>query len=454
MVNLTSLFNRKQPDLQQLIKQVVEHPQSAEYRNALTKAAKRDPVKVLTQIIQYQHSMYNKDVANWKMARMEAKDIEQPHRVLLTDLYEDIELDAFIYGIVHNKRTLKISNKPFKIVNSKGEEQREKTELFKHQWFNDFIKYAMQSRYYGHSLVYFYEWSNQGRILKTNLVPRRHVRPEFNQVVIQQYDLTGFDYSEPPFSNYIMPIGNPHDLGLYEKAALLYILKKHSWQSWDQFEERFGIPIPIVKTATTDKKVLDSIESWLRDLSTGSYGIIPDSGELTVVESGKTDAHQVFFKKIEMCQMELEVLFTGQIRETNKSGTYGKEKAKEDEAQEIVTDDKTFIANIINDHLIPHILIPNGYPLQQGDRFDWNDGTKLSAKDRLEIFTGVQKLGFKLDIKQVSEELDVKIEEAEDEPEDTDPKKKGNKDENDEKDQSVKQITNMHKAILNTYFNV
>jgi hypothetical protein len=409
-------------DINKLVEAVVNHPQNATLKTQLERAARKDPVKVLTTIIRYQYTQYQKEISTWKMARQEAKDINNPRRVLLTDLYEDIEVDGFIHGLVHNKRIFKISNKPFKIVDKNGKEQTEKTALFKHQWFNDFLKLAMQSRFHGYRLAYFIEWDAKGLIKKTDMVPPRHVIPEKHIWTIYQYDMEGFDYTQPPFSQYMIGIGREDDLGLYEKAALLYILKKHSWQSWDEFEERFGIPIPIVETATTDAKVLNTIEKWLRDLSTGSYGVIPDGGKLTVVETGKADAHQVFFKKIEMAQMELEVLFTGQIRETNKSGTYGKEKSKEDEAQELIADDKTFISNLINDQLIPNILIPNGYPFADGDRFDWNDGAKATPKERLEIFKGVKELGFKLDLKQVSEELDVIIEEAE-EPEGDDPAK-------------------------------
>lgn len=439
------------PDnIEALIKQVIQEPQNEQVRKSLAKIAKRDPVKVMTTIVRYQHTQYQKEVSTWKMARSEAKDVNNPRRVILTDLYEDIELDGFIHGIVHNKRIFKISNKPFKIVDAKGKEQPDKTNLFKKQWFNDFLKMAMQSRFWGFSLIYFYEWRN-GEIWKTELVNRKHVIPEKNSWVKMQYDMDGYDFTQPPFNQYMIGAGRTDDLGLYEKAALLYILKKHSWQSWDEFEERFGIPIPIVKTATSDKAVLDQIEKWLRQLSTGSYGIIPDGGELEVVETGKADTYQVFFKKIEMVQSELEVLFTGQIRETNKNGTYGKEKAKESEAQELVEDDKTFIANLINDSLIP-LLRANGYPLADGDRFDWNDGAKATPKDRLEIFKGVKDLGFKVNANQVAEELDVIID-GEEEENKTDPA-----DGPDPKDKQpmdvIKGILKMHADINALYHNV
>lgn len=435
-------------DINKLVQAVIDHPDNAALKTQLERAARKDPVKVLTTIIRYQYTQYQKEISTWKMARQEAKDINNPRRVLLTDLYEDIELDGFIHGLVHNKRVFKISNKPFKIVDKNGKEQPEKTALFKHQWFNDFLKLAMQSRFHGYRLAYFIEWDEKGLIKKTDMVPARHVIPEKHIWTRYQYDMHGFDYTQPPFNQYMIGIGREDDLGLYEKAALLYILKKHSWQSWDEFEERFGIPIPIVETSATDATVLNTMEKWLRDLSTGSYGVIPDGGKLTVVETGKADAHQVFFKKIEMAQMELEVLFTGQIRETNKSGTYGKEQAKEDEAQELIADDKTFISNLINDQLIPNILLPAGYPLVDGDRFDWNDGAKATPKERLDIFKGVKDLGFKLDLKQVSEELDVIIEEMEQE-EDHDPKKGLKQKEVDNK--VLEPIVKMHAKINELY---
>lgn len=429
--------------IDKLVQQVVDHPDNKEFKNMLAKAAKHDPVKVMTTIIRFQKTQYNKEILHWKTARQEAMSVYNPRRVTLTDLYEDIELDAFIYGIVSNKRIFKISNKAFKVIDKDGKEIPEKTAWFKHQWFNDLLKYAMQSRFFGYSLVYFMDWNKDGKIVTTQLVPRRHVVPERHAWTIMQYDTTGFDYKAPPFDKYMMGIGKEDDLGIYDKAAILYIIKKHSWQSWDEFEERFGIPIPIVETATQDKKVLDSIESWLKDLSTGSYGVIPEGGKLTVVETGKADTFNIFFKKIEMSQIELEVLLTGQIRETNKSGTYGKEQSKEEEAQELINDDKTFIQYLVNDVLIPQIMIPNGYQFLPGEKFDWNDGKKLSPKERLEILTGVKNLGFKLDLNQVSEDLDVIIEEAEpiEEP-------LGKEDEN------IKKISNMHVAINKLYNHV
>jgi hypothetical protein len=440
-------------DIAQLVKQVMAHPDSDVFKMQLAKAARKDPARVLSTIIKYQHTQYQKEILHWKLARAEAKDIYNPRRGMLTDLYEDIELDAFIHGIVHNKRIFKISNKPFKIVNEAGKEQPEKTKLLRSQWFNDFLKLAMQSRFYGYTLIYFVEWSAEGRIIKSDVVPRRHVIPDKHIWTKYQHDLYGYDYTQPPFSQYMIGVGREDDLGLYEKAALLYILKKHSWQSWDEFEERFGIPIPIVKTASSDKKVLDQVEKWLRELSTGSYGIIPDGGELTVVETGKTDAHQVFFKKIEMAQMELEILFTGQLRETNKNGTYGKEAAKEEEAQELIEDDKTFIANVINDKLLP-LLRTNGYPITDTDRFDWNDGEQLDPKARLDIFKGVKDLGFKVSAKQVSEELDVIIEGEVEQNADPNKKKEEGEDDKDNPDGSINAIAKMHAQILKIYNHV
>lgn len=400
-------FSKPKPSLDELIHQVVQHPQNRELKNALAAVAKRDPVKVLTNIIKYQQSIYSKEISVWKAARAEAQNIQNPRRVMITDIYEDIELDGYIYGIVHNKRILKISNKAFKICNTSGVEQAEKTKLFEHQWFNDFVKFAMQSRFFGYSLIYFYEWQ-EGEITTTELIPRRHVIPERQLWVKMQYDTLGFDYTQPPFNQYMLGVGRKDDLGLYEKAAILWILKRHSWQSWDEFEERFGIPIPIVETASRETSVLNAIEKYLRELSTASWGIIPEGGKLNIVETGKSDVWQLFYKKIEMAQRELEVLFTGQIRETNTNGTYGKEKVKEEEAQEVIIDDKTFIKNIVNDKLLP-LLIANGYPFADDDYFDWNDGEKLNPTDRLAIFKGVAELGFKLDLNQVAEELDVKI---------------------------------------------
>jgi hypothetical protein len=403
-----------------------QHPFNAAKNNSDFKQVKKDPVEVIARIIRNQASLYNKEIANWKMARYEAEDTMNPRRVLLTELYNDIALDAFIKGIMWNKRILKISNKPFKVVDSAGKDKEDLGKMLQKSWMNKAIKLSMESRFYGHSLIYFWEIVN-GEFTEARLVPRKHVIPECNVWVSQEYDMpeSGYDFTKPPFSNFMVGVGEHEDLGILNSAAPLYILKKHSWANWDEFEEIFGVPIRIAKLATNDPKVRAEVQSWLSSMGTAAYGIFPEDANLDIKESKQTDAFDVFNQKRIAANQELEILMLGTKSASEMTGTYGKEKVNQEEQNEVVEDDKTFIGNLINDKFIP-LLRTNGYPFADGDQFEWDDAEWEDPKDKLAIFEGVKRLGYTLDQDQVQNDLGVTITgetPPEPDPNKTDPKK-------------------------------
>lgn len=395
-------------ELSEIIQRRLAEPNNQAVLKKLQNAFKKDPVGVMIQITRNQFSNYSREIDAFKIARAEAKSTITPRRVSLMEFYEDLVLDPFIWGVVYNRRILKISNKNFKIC-KRGtlEKDNDKTDLLNCMWFNDFLKYAMESRFYGFSLVYFYEWRN-ARIHKTELVYRDHVIPERNLITKRPYDNDGIIFTDKPYSDYLIGIGNPRDLGLFEKAAIHYVLKKHGWRSWDEFEEIFGIPIRYAKTASQDEKVRAEMEKWLSSMGSASYGLFPADAELEVLESSKTDAFQVFSEKIKLANEELEVLFTGQNRITQKGGAYAKEKVMQDESDEVTEDDKNFIYYLINDELLP-LLRRNGYPIGEDDIFEWDDAINEKPVDRMSIFTQIHNMGYKIDKTQVESEFGVKI---------------------------------------------
>ena len=401
--------------------------------NAAKRLAKKDPVNFFAGFVRHQHYEYAKEISHWKNAILEARDNYRPRRVLLTELYDDIARDGFVYGIMQHKRILKISNRKFKIVNEAGEENESNTKLLRKKWFNDLLKLAMQSKFYGYSLVYFDEWES-GQIKRSKLVWRTHVIPDKNWIIKQVWDLEGTDYTLPPFNNYVMGCGDATDLGIFEKAAPLWILKKHSWSSWDRFEELFGIPMRTVKTATTDKKVRDEIVRWLDTMGTASYGLFPQDTEIDIKDNSQTDAYQVFDAKIKAANQELEILITGTNRVTATSGSRAKEQVIQEEVDEVTEDDKTFIRNLINDSLLP-ILRANGYPIAEGETFEWEDSKQMDPLDRLKVYESAKTLGFTPKRQAFENEFGIELEEENQTP----PK------------DTPTLIANLHKAIHNLY---
>lgn len=365
---------------------------------------RKDAAKIMVDLIRQQRSLYSKNIADWTAARQAAENIDFPQRTRLYDLYDDIILDEFVHGQIYNHRILPVKNRSFKIVDKNGERNEVATALLQKRWFDEFIEYALESKFYGFSLIFLKELDVD--IKHIELVPRRHVLQEKGFVLRWQSDFLGQNYNEDPLKSYCLPIGKTHDLGLLNKAAPLWIIKKHGWQNWDEFAEIFGIPIRVVKTASQDPRVRAEIEGWVRDMGTSAYGVFPEGTEIDIKENNKTDAFRVFYEMIKTANEGLAVLFSGQTMTSMDGSSKSQAEVHQDVATEIRKDDERFISYEVAD-LIELLRTKHNYKFNEGDRFEWD--VPEDVKALLEVFKAVDKMGFELDHEEVSTRLGVKI---------------------------------------------
>ncbi len=391
-------------------------------------------VRTLVNAIKRQHSLYRKEIIDWKNARAAALQTENPRRKQLIDLYEDILSDAFIFGITDTRKK-RVSNKAFSIVNGKGEVDDEKTKLLQKRWFNDFVKYAVEATYFGYSLMYPKELDKNGQIKKIALVYRDHIVPEKTEILKNSYDTVGNNFTEAPYNKWVVWVNHEDFLGLLDKAAPLWIFKKHSWQNWDEFEEMFGIPMRTAKVASTDPRVQAEVDKWLQDFGSSNFARFPEGVEFEIKESNSRDSFNVFNEKRKACNEELAFLFDGNSEGSKDSGSRAKSETIIDSTQALIAlDDETSVQFIVQDELLP-FLINIGYPFSEDDQFIWNENTKLTPTERLAIFKGVKDLGYKVKKEQIETELDVELEDEEiieeetttEDPPEPDPKEKQKK---------------------------
>lgn len=445
-----------------------QSPQQA-LSKELQKQIKDDPTGFMVNIVKQQFSLYKKEIEHWQMARALAKQTYLPRRTILYQLYEDIMTDPFIYGQWQN-RANRITNKNFKVVGfTDRKENLNKTNLFKKAWFYDFLTYALESRREGYSLPYVSKLIGT-EIKAIELAYREHVLPEAGQIIFSQGDVDGPSFLDGDISKYCVGVGKPKDLGLLEKIAPLYILKKHSWQSWDQFEEMFGMPIRIAKTASQDKRVQAMINEWLQDLGSAGHAVFPAGTELDIKESTRSDAFAVFENKRKACNEEIAIIINGQFETSNNSGSKAKTKSVVESTQDEITDDDLrFLYYVINDQLIP-MMQGLGYDINADDwDFEWDSTVELKPLEKIQIYKNINDMGFQLDQNDVATTFGVKITgvkapvipppgeepepiEGNDEPADGDEPLQNGKLVNPKKLKTdVEQLLKMHVGIANLY---
>jgi hypothetical protein len=363
----------------------------------------------LSSLIRMQHSLYKKETADWLYARESALSLTNPSSYDLAQFYRDMETDLFIKG-QKQQRVNRIKNRKVKVTSkSTKEKNEEKTDLINgKKWFRDFRQAAMDAKFQGQRVAYFQRGKRGEPVLK--VVWPEHVIPAKGIIVKNPYDSTGMSYLEPPLSNYVIALGDADNIGLYENLAYAYILRKHSWASWDEFEELFGVPLRWIKTTSTDKAVLDQLESFAITMGSSNYAIVPGNAEMDVKEGNAQDAFQVFNEKRKAVNEEVAMFINGHAESTNDKGSRAKSETIIHKTQdEILDDDKADVLTAINDDLLPMLANLFGFPFTDDDIVEWDDTTQLQPKEKAEIYTAVSGMGFELDQTDVEEALGVKI---------------------------------------------
>ena len=254
-----------------------------------------------------------RDLASWRQAHQMALSVDNPSRQRLYDIYRDVDLDLHLSGCIGQLQGF-IMSKSFKLINDKEDADEEALKYLETAWFKQFIKYVLQARYWGHSLI---ELGNvitrEDGLLSfdgVKLIPRKHVIPEYGRVTINAGDSwqSGIDYREPPYSDWLVEVGAPDDLGLYLKAAIQTIPKKYALAFWDSFAEMFGLPIRVAKTTSRDQKEIDRLGKMMETMGSKAWAVLPEESSIELKESSRGDAYNVYDKRVDRANSELSKL--------------------------------------------------------------------------------------------------------------------------------------------------
>jgi len=320
---------------------------------------------VMLDLVRNTHSVFRREIDDWKLARLERNNPDRPRTHLMQEMYQDAMLDTHLTAVTEN-RILRIINKHFVIVDDKGITNPEKSQLIEKEWFFDALKFAMESVFYGYSLLHFIKDENND-IVDVKSIPRGHIIPERGIVIKNVHDEKGLLYNKFPDD---LLFSSMYDtIGLLEKSAPMTILKRHSWASWDEFEQVFGMPIRIAKLGTMSDTVKKEVAGWLKTMGTASYGIFPQFADIEIKEANNRDAFNVFLKKIEAVDSQNSILINGQTMTTQDGSSHSQANVHQKTQDEITNADLKKLIFWINGKLLP-MLRRLGYDISENERVD------------------------------------------------------------------------------------
>jgi hypothetical protein len=323
---------------------------------SLGKNSTKDLKKItnlMVDIVKRQRLLWRKEISDWQLARRARYSIELPQNYLMQELYQDIMLDGHLTGITSN-RTLSTTNKKY-IFAIDGKKDDALTEFIKDKtWFEYTIEKAHESTYYGGQILWVKDYE-KGEIKEVELIERGQIIPEKKVLLFDIYSDRGIDYSQVPallWENQFYDV-----VGLLEKAAVYTILKRHSWGSWDEFEELFGVPIRIAKIASQAETVKQEVAGWLEEMGSAPYGVFPLGTEVDIKENSKNDAYAVFYKKIEALDKELSKLILHQTMTTENGSSKSQGEVHLKTLNQIIKADEKKMLAFLNDQVVPAMRI-------------------------------------------------------------------------------------------------
>lgn len=211
------------------------------------------------------------------------------------------------------------------------------------QWFEKAIEEAHNSTYRGGVCLFIKDFI-PGEILNIEPIPYGLYIPEKKQI-INDFISTGLDITK--FEDILLHTQLYDNVGLLEKAFPYTCLKRHSWGSWDEFEELFGIPIRIAKVASQSDAVKNEVAGWLQEMGSASYGVFPVGTEIEIKENTKGDAYNVFFQKIKALDAELSKLVLHQTMTTDNGASKAQGNVHENTLLALVQADEKKLLDLL-----------------------------------------------------------------------------------------------------------
>lgn len=351
--------------------------------------AKGDKKRVQKMIIDLQRAtdaLTRQDMQDWRQAWQMAINVDSPNRQRLYDIYRDAMIDLHLSGCIEQRKGF-VMSRSFKLVDTAGNENEEARHYLEQSWFKQLLKYALDSIYWGYSLIELGDITTDGDGCVcydgVKLIPRKHVIPEYGRVVSElgQDWTSGIEYRQPPYSDWLIEAGLSDDLGLLLKAATQTIPKKNMLAFWDTFGEIFGMPMRIAKTTSRDEKEKAKLMDMLNKAGSSLSMVATTETEIEFVESNRGDSYNVYDKRIDRANSELSKLIIGQTMTIEDGSSLSQSQTHLTVFENLVESDRDMLRDIVNNQLLPR-MVKHGFPVK-GLRFEWDDAVDYTPEQQV-----------------------------------------------------------------------
>lgn len=358
---------------------------------------------LMVDVIRRQRRLWRKEINDWQAARYAYYQSDIPRFFPMQEVYDDIMLDGHLTAVTED-RTLRTINKDY-IFSIDGIKNDKLTAFIEDQeWFDYVLEEAHKTTFKGEALLWIKVFE-KGQIKEVEVIDRGLLVPGQKIILYDINGTKGLDVTD--VDDILLYAKFYSNIGILEKAAVYTILKRHSWGSWDEFEELFGVPIRIAKVASQSETVKNEVAGWLEEMGSAPYGVFPIGTEIDIKENSKADAFNVFYQKIQALDKELSKLILHQTMTTENGASKAQGNVHENTLEEVIKSDKKKMLSFLNKRLVP-AMRKLGYPIPDNAKITI-EKTKDPEK-QIKIDSQLMTNGYVLKQQYVEETYGVEIE--------------------------------------------
>lgn len=371
-------------------------------------AAKSDNVKKISAAIipyaKYPKSYYLND---WKKAVAAATNPDNADFSLIQDIYENVMIDLHLSTLVES-RTAPVKRSKFVLKNTK-KEITEFGALLDKNWFEYFIELAIESRFYGYSILELNDFIDITKA-SVKLIERRNVNPRNELIYLEVGDTKGYNYTDGTLYPYYLPIYFTTNLGFLYKITPVVLAKKYAMSLWNEYNEKMVIPFRTIKTPARDKKRHQILGQILQEMGSAGWAVLNDDETLELTEISNANAYSAYDSLIERLENSITRFILGQTATTNQdnTGTYGSLQILNEVAQTRHETDRVFIRRLVNEELLPRLVL-FGY-INEGLSFEWDDSVEMTTPEKIDLINKLNQY-YDVDANYVSKTTGIPLKE-------------------------------------------
>lgn len=296
-----------------------------------------------------------------KAAIMMAEDPHNPRREYLYAFYKQTMRDLHIKSQIRTAIN-KVISEPGAIVNRNSKAiNKDLTELLQKQWFEDTLRYYLETEFWSHSLIEYGVMEpdpETGKLIfkQVCLIPREHVRPETGELLIRPSDTTGFPYREAPYNKWLIEAGNPEDLGLLADLSANAIYKRFSKSDWSRSSEKWGDPLLVIKSSSDDDAENAKKEEFAANFGNNGYVIVDDDDEVDMLERSNSDGYNIYKEFCAYLDSENSKGINGQTATSDEKSFVGSAEVQERIMYDYTTERLRGLFYFVNDKVIPFLI--------------------------------------------------------------------------------------------------